>query len=432
MSDTKKYNPFRPNHPIHSEMFTGRVLELDKIDGLLCRLKDGNPANILIVGERGIGKTSLLIFTNYLAKGHITWNQEQSFNYLCIQFNINENITQLELIKKIQRALQRQLFREEGALKFFRRTWDFLQRVEIGGTRIHNVIQPTCTAEVFDNFVYSLADTVNTLSNDSLLTEKGIRAKKDGLVILIDEADSASAELDLGTFLKNLSEALIVEGCNNIQFVLSGLPRTRRILASSHESSLRLFEELELQPLSSEDIVEVYHKGIKAVNDKIGEEKYSISQEALELMINVSEGYPHFVQQIGHSTFDRNTDTSITVQMAQDAIFESGGAIDLIGKRYYHDMYYNKIKEDSYREILHIMAEKSGRWITRQEILSKFTKKEQTLDNGIKALKNRNIILLKQGTRGVYRLQWIGFGVWITRRRRGTGPAQPVVNTRAT
>lgn len=413
MSDTKSFNPFKPNYPIHPGMFTGRVSELDKIDGLLGRLQAGNPANILIVGERGIGKTSLLAFTNCLAKGEVAWGESDLYNYLSIQFNLDESITQLGLIRKIQRTLQRQLSREEKTLAFVKKTWEFLHRVEIANSRIHSKERGWDAAEVFDNFVYSLADTVNTLTNDSLLSEKGLRTRKDGLVILIDEVDSASPELGLGAFLKNLSEALMVESCDKVQFVLSGLPRTRHILASSHESSLRLFEELELLPLDREDIVKVYQKGIKEVNDEIGATKYSISPEALKLMTTVSEGYPHFVQQIGYSIFDRNTDECITEKTANDAIFDSGGAIDLIGDRYYHDMYYNKIREDSYREILQIMAEKLGQWVTRQHILSKFTKTSQILDNGIKALKSRNIILPKQGVRGVYRLQWIGFGVWI-------------------
>lgn len=413
MSDTIRLNPFKPNHPINPAMFTGRASELNKIHVLLGRLKTGNPANILILGERGIGKTSLLIFTNALAKGLVTWGDLEPYNYLSIQFNLNENITQLDLIQKIQRSLQRQLSREANALAFLKKTWEFLQRIEIADSRIRSKENIINEIEVFDNFVYSLADTINTLTNDSLLSEKGIRTKKDGLVIIIDEVDSASSGLNLGAFLKNLSEALIVENCYKIQFVLSGLPRARRILASSHESSLRLFEELELLPLEAKDTAEVYRKGIKEVNEKIRDEKYSISPEALTLMVNVAEGYPHFAQQIGHSTFDQNTDENISEQTADSAIFDADGAIDLIGKRYYHDMYYNKIKEDSYREILQIMAEKPGQWVARQEILSKFTKKSQTLDNGIKALKNRNIILPKQGARGVYRLQWIGFGFWI-------------------
>ena len=65
----KKYNPFRPNQPIFTGMFAGRMDEMDRIDNLLFQTKESNPSHILIQGERGIGKTSLLLVANHFAKG---------------------------------------------------------------------------------------------------------------------------------------------------------------------------------------------------------------------------------------------------------------------------------------------------------------------------------------------------------------------------
>jgi Cdc6-like AAA superfamily ATPase len=413
MNHTKKFNPFKPNHPIHSDLFSGRIPEIKKINSLLSMIKSGNPSNLLIIGERGIGKTSLLLLINALARGKINLTNEESYNYLTIQFNLDENMNQLGLIKKINRALQRNLNKEEGAVAFIKKTWDFLKRIEIADSRLRDKECSIDSVEIFDDFVYSLSDTVNTFTSESLLSENGLKSKKDGILILIDEVDNASSELNLGTFLKNLSESLLIEGCSNIQFVLSGLPKIRQILSSSHQSSLRLFEEMELLPLETEDIASIFRKGLKTVNDKLEAEKYSFSPKALDLMVNVSEGYPHFIQQIGYSVFEINTDDEINLTTATEATFGEGGAIELIGTRYYYDMYYNQIKEDSYREILQIMANKLGDWVSRQEILSDFSKSSNILDNGIKALKKRNIILSKTGSRGWYKLQWMGFGFWI-------------------
>ena len=35
------------------------------------------------------------------------------------------------------------------------------------------------------------------------------------------------------------------------------------------------------------------------------------------------------------------------------------------------------------------------------------------MNNGLNALIKRNIILIKEGERGVYRLQWASFAFWI-------------------
>ena len=410
MNDTKKFNPFRPNSPAPPGMFTGRVHELSRIDDAYLRLADDNPSHLMVVGERGIGKSSLLLFANMLACGKIEWLNKIRYNFLTVQFSIDRSLTQLGMIRKINRALNRQLRKEEKLLDKFEKTWNFLKRIEVAGTKISDATIDQET--LFDDFVYSLADTCNMASDDNYLTQHGIKTKKDGLVILIDEADNASEELNLGTFLKTLSEALQVEGCGKILFVLSGLPRLRSVLAASHYSSLRLFEELELIPLKKKYILEIYERGLTHVNTKANQQ-YQISDEALEQMISVSEGYPHFAQQIGFSTFEENNEIEISNDTASKAIFKDNGAIDLIGDRYYRDMYYNQIREDAYREILNIMSENAGGVTTRKDLREKFSKKDHILDNGLRALKDRNIILPIQGRRGQYELQWIGFGIWI-------------------
>ena len=410
MRDTKKHNPFRPNSPAPPGMFAGRIHELSRIDDAYLKLIDDNPSHIMIVGERGIGKSSLLLFANMLACGKIQWLNEITYNFLTVQFSIDRSLTRLGVIRKINRSLNRQLRKEEKLLDKFEKTWNFLKRIEIAGTRINDTTIDQDT--LFDEFVYSLADTCHMASDESFLTKHGIKTKKNGIILLIDEADNASEELDLGTFLKTLAEALQVEGCGKILFILSGLPRLRSVLSDSHPSSLRLFEELELVPLQRDDIVTIYERGLSIVNTKVTQ-KYSISVETLERMVGVSEGYPHFIQQIGFSTFEQNQEMEINLNTANRAIFGPNGAFDLIGDRYYRDMYYNQIKEDAYREILNIMSENSGGITTRKVLRDKFSKNDHILDNGIRALKDRSIILPVRGKRGQYKLQWIGFGVWI-------------------
>ena len=53
-------NPFRPGGPVEPEYFIGRKDEIKLFERFLKSTKDGNPFNIAVLGERGIGKTSLL------------------------------------------------------------------------------------------------------------------------------------------------------------------------------------------------------------------------------------------------------------------------------------------------------------------------------------------------------------------------------------
>jgi len=59
------------------------------------------------------------------------------------------------------------------------------------------------------------------------------------------------------------------------------------------------------------------------------------------------------------------------------------------------------------------MAERLDKWVKKKEILAKFRGKAATLNNALKALRDREIILSMEGAPGVYRLQHRGFAWWI-------------------
>jgi len=59
------------------------------------------------------------------------------------------------------------------------------------------------------------------------------------------------------------------------------------------------------------------------------------------------------------------------------------------------------------------MSSRRDSWISKEEIRAGFKGDDGTLSNAIKALRDRHIILSKEGARGVYRLQHKGFALWI-------------------
>jgi len=399
-----------PNSPVFTGMFSGRIRELKRLDYSLFQTQMSNPTHILINGERGIGKTSLLIVAKLFAKGTLQW-EEEKYNFITIQVSIRPETTLIDFAKKLNTQIKRVLSQSEQGLTFLKKTWDFITNFESNFISYKPREQKFNKEEILDNTIYSIVDTVKAITEDTAITELKLHKKKDGIVILLDEVDHASQNLDLGLFLKNLSETLVQENANKVLFILAGLPKTRDILSSSHESSLRLFEEFKLTPLSRDEVNEVITKGLEEAK-KHGSQT-TIENEALKYIYLYSEGYPHFVQQIGYSAFVVDTDNHIDKSDVNDAMFNKNGALDLIGDRYYKNMYYSKIKKDSYRQILNIMASKSNKWVSKKEIKKYFKGKKTTLENGIKALRDRNIILSKPGTRGLYRLQWIGFAFWI-------------------
>jgi hypothetical protein len=404
-----KINPFAPNSPVHSGMFVGRVEELRKLESCLVQTKAGSPSNFMLTGERGIGKSSLLNYIKDVAEG-MEGIEETKVSFLVIDTDVDSGTTQLGLVEKIRLGLDRALGKTETGVNFLKQSWEFLKRVEAGGFKLRQEEQSATEERLLEEFAYSLAMVVERVCGEGESSVFG--AHFDGVLILVDEADNASPRLSLGSFFKLLTERLQRRGCSRVAFGMAGLPELRSVLAESHPSSLRLFEELVLGRLSMEEAKRVIHMGLQRANN-LNTEQTAITDEARDHLAYYSEGYPHFIQQFAFSAFAADKDNEIDVDDVKVGGFGNRGALELIGDRYYRDSYYVKIQKESYRQVLRIMADRQDDWVPKREIKDKFKGKETTLDNALFALRDRQIILAKEGERGVYRLQHKGFAWWI-------------------
>ncbi len=193
-----KINPFNPNYPVNPGMFVGRIDEILRLESYLYQTMSSQPANFLITGERGIGKSSLMNYLIWVAKGLISVD-EMEFNYLVVSTDINRYTTQLGLMQKIEFGLNKELSKFEPARNFLNECWGFLQRVEVAGTRIHQDQSSNHDETLLDQFSYSLAETIDRICQPD---DKGdiVKTKYDGVLILIDEADNSQASLISGLF----------------------------------------------------------------------------------------------------------------------------------------------------------------------------------------------------------------------------------------
>ena len=56
-------------------IFAGRLQQLNEISTCIYQTAGFNPQNVLITGERGIGKTSIAMVTKAIAEMDITWKE---------------------------------------------------------------------------------------------------------------------------------------------------------------------------------------------------------------------------------------------------------------------------------------------------------------------------------------------------------------------
>ena len=151
-----KINPFEPFAPVYPGCFVGRLDELRRLKSALVQTTAGKPANFMITGERGIGKTSLLNYLKYAAEGLIPIDGAK-LSFIVIDTDVDQSTTQLGLISKIQLGFEKALGKHESARDFVKKAWNFLQRVEAGGIRLGES-QKEPDELLLDQFSYSLAE----------------------------------------------------------------------------------------------------------------------------------------------------------------------------------------------------------------------------------------------------------------------------------
>ena len=179
-------------------MFVGRVNELGRLEQALIQTMAGEPGHFMITGERGIGKTSLLLYLKALAQGNITFNSVK-FNFLVLDLDIDTNSTRLGIIHRIKMHLDSQLVKSEPARTFLKNVWSFLQRIHIMDSGITPESGKESDEVMLNEFFLTLAQVYGkTCNNDH---ETTFASRYGGILIIIDEADNCSPQLHLGSFI---------------------------------------------------------------------------------------------------------------------------------------------------------------------------------------------------------------------------------------
>jgi hypothetical protein len=384
-------------------MFAGRVEELRHTAQALFQTKNNNPQHFIFEGERGIGKSSLFRYLDWVARGDISTIDGQKLKFIVANVELREAMDHGDIVDRIMLELRRQISSKERLKEICKQAWEFVSRFEAYGVR-YRQNDEAARREGLDGLTTTLVDLLS-----------GARDEIDGVLLLIDEADKPQASARLGELCKLLTERLSYRGCERVSIGMAGLPGLVSRLRASHESSPRVFEVMALDRLNDDERVWVVRQGLKSAAETNGFPT-QMTPDALDSIANLSEGYPHFIQQFAYSAFDADQDNHIDVTDVTLGAFSEHGALDQLGRRYFSDLYVEQIGSEDYRKVLVAMAESSDSWVSRPRIIQSSGVKERIVDNALRVLKERRIILQNDRVRGEYRLPTKAFAAWIRAR----------------
>ena len=288
MTEVTPHNAFTPAKEVQDiDRFAGRATTLDALASAL--QSDG--AQIVLYGQRGIGKSSLsrvltqISVNDQAAISRLETAPHQKFDYLPIYITCDDSVTNVD-------KLCLRLLTDEQALapwipfKVSERT----NAHEGGGKLGVKVIELSgkLSGSITERQVEVEADVTSTFINACRqIVASGVAA--DGVLIVIDEFDRISDKTGIASILKAL-------GPEGVTFALVGVAGDVRELIADHESVARQIADgtVLVPPMDVDELAEIISRAMSALGDK-----YSFDLAAITWITTIARGHPFYVHLVG-------------------------------------------------------------------------------------------------------------------------------------
>jgi AAA+ ATPase superfamily predicted ATPase len=374
---TKEYSPFTPGMPVPPEFFVGRENEIKQmIESIAKSAEMKSLERIFVLGERGIGKSSLCRLA--MAIG------EDRHQILGIHVFLG-GVTSLE--EMVRRIFER-LLQESREKTWFQNVRDFLgnhiKEVGLFGVSLQFEASKQDLAKAVSDFAPVLRNLLERLGS-----------QKKGFMLVLDDLNGLANEPRFAHWLKSTIDEIATSRASlPLTLVLVGLPERRRQLIESQPSLDRIFSLINIDRFNEEETIQFYDKAFGKVNVKV-------EKDAMQLLWRFSGGYPAFLHEIGDAVFKVDKNESIDRQDATEGVML---AAQVIGIKYIEPKVLDAIKSDRYRGILKKIADPPQILFSKDELRKRLSQTEvKVLDNFLQKMKQLGVLRQPpEAERGVY------------------------------
>lgn len=312
-----KPNPFRPDKPVTEfDLFAGRAKELEVLIDALYQIGHGNPKHTIVTGPRGIGKSSFINQIQSLTKNRSAILRELAvhagefgFKFAVYQHiamkNQTTEIIVTSLIDQMRKDTKGDLRSWFGALL---EKWKPKFKVPTVGEIEYQPQNLQDTLTIGPDFI----EAIGNLWDE-------IKGSKDGIVIIIDEVDTVATDTDIASFLKTSTELLLQSGLDRVSLYLGGITDAIEKLKGDHASIGRVFETVELSPMSREESRLVI---TKTLGSGVESSQVEIKNSAIERVVEIAEGFPAVIHQLCYHAYRYDADSSIDDDDVQLALHD--------------------------------------------------------------------------------------------------------------
>ncbi len=293
-------NPFSPGAGSPPPELVGRDNILEQARILLGRVKQKrSEKSLMMVGLRGVGKTVLLGEIERLTK---------AAGYHTITLEAHEDKSLAALLSPQLRRLLFELDRMANLSEKVRRGLgvlkSFVSSITVKVSEIEFGLDIESERGAADS-----GDLEADLPNLFIAVAEAAQDRETAIALLIDEIQYLS-EKELSALIMAMHKMQQLQ----LPLVLlgAGLPIMTRLAGESKSYAERLFEFPTIGPLSFSD-------ASKALQDPVRRAGVEFSEDAIDEIVRLTQGYPYFIQEWGYQSWNHAKTSLITLRDVQDA-----------------------------------------------------------------------------------------------------------------
>lgn len=390
-TDSKGMSPFYPGQPVPVELFVGRSAQIDLIEQRgVCQVEHGKPTTFFMQGEYGIGKSSLAHFTQFVA--------EKEHHLIALYATLGAATTLDHVGEAILQAAA-----EAGAMD----------------PKKSEKIQNWLSTYVGEQSLFGLTLHVDALKKEGPNIARGplpfLRAVLDrvqdegvkGIFLVLDEINGIAAHPQFAHFIKGLVDNnALARKPLPLLLMLCGTEERRRQIIAAHQPVERVFEVVNIDPLSVEETGEFFTNAFRKAN-------MTVEPEALKIITHFSAGLPKVMHLIGDHVFWLDSDGVVSVEDAGVALL---AAAKDVGQRYVEQQVYRALYSKDYQFILRALAKLGPSTVFHKRDVEKGLSDAQKkkLNNFLQRMKKLKV--LRSGdSRGeyVFNVRMVPLYIWL-------------------
>ena len=360
-----KINPYRPGAGLMPKCIAGRDENISDIEQMFEALTMNIPTqSIIFSGLRGVGKTVLINKLQDIA---------EEKDIYCRHIEVEERNDFISQIATCSQAFLRKVSTKEKFKHLIQKPLDAIKSLVVSFDPNDNTFSLGSQERelyVSNNLTQSLTEVFVTIGETAYKTETPV-------CFFIDEIQYMKQN-ELGSLIAALHRANQLG--YPIMIVGAGLPKIYKMLSEEKSYSERLFVYKEIGSLTNE-------QSKKAIEEPVRNFGITYTPEAISKIMNITKGYPFFIQQICQVVYKNTNNVVITEQDIDNNVDEFLNLLD-VG---FFKVRYERCS-DSEKKFVFAMVSCEELPCTISNVAKKLNKKVKTVSPTRAQLINKGII----------------------------------------